>query len=716
MMNKPVNRDIQEIYLSLGKKVLVNAEPIMSTKVERRYVVAFTLNMQSLGFMPSQALVDKLSTLDYETFVNETDEIMAALIKLNGSRKNMLPMYPDFPEIMMTLSDEQLFWDAIVHYFTMGVWEARFEQKLKVTTESLLALKVIELGSEDDLIKYTSKLANSSISMSNSQKEYLESLICRYYDELNVDMFDMKNKENMAYVVHSLYRLSHQNLAKQIAINHVKTSTDVLRLIMIFSNGDHTLASREHDLSSLKRAERRLLLELLELVCKNNNQVLEDASKYQGLWVVAGELLHPGDYANRYINAYNFFTAVRNDKLKSWYSKVEKAYDKKDIREVIKLLKQRPGEFARRLERTMRLASENSKDVIYVIDEFATVATKVDSTILLQMQQYFADKYTKPSNIRTFMPKGSMAKVFVKEEDREPLGAFFNGYASRACMLALVEKFSEKEDLGKVYIQDGLKGYALPLKQRTASKQLYSMARGSRIKLPEEAKVLRMYQWWKAPGHVDLDLTAMFIDSDFNKVTSEVSYWSLRNHLLGCVHSGDIRSAQEGAAEFIDVPIKKLKENNVRYVVMTISSYSHQPFCDLEECFAGIMAMDKVKPNEKTFDPAKSLVRSDLSVDSMMATPLVYDVENHEMIWLDAPVTGTIGNGPVNTVTFGNNYTNIVRGLLNASYPQFSTLIEIHCIARNAEIVDTPEEADVIFSLDQGITPFSVEEINSNWL
>lgn len=717
-MMKPVDRHIHEMYLQLGKKIIVNDTKRTCEPVDRKYVVAFTLNMQSLGFMPSEDLLNKLATLSYDEFVNEAEEIRAALISLNGSRTNMLPMYPDFPEVMMSLSDEQLFFDAIMHFFTMGQWEARFEDRVKMNTPSLLNLKTISLGSEEDLKSYISALSNSSVAMSDTQKENLESLICRYYNELNQNMFDMKNKENMAFTIYTLYRLQHKDLAETVAYNNVSTSTDVLRLVMAFLQDDYTLSSHSHNFTSIKRGERRFLLNLLNETCKHNKQVIEDASRYQGLWIVVGEILHPGDYRNRYDKAYNFFSSLRNEKARSWYSKVEKAYDKKDLNSLIKLLKSRPGEFARRLERTIRLAIDNGGNAIQVINEFATVAPEVDSTILLQMQQFFADKISRPtSNVRTFFPKGQLAKVFVKEDDRSQLGLFYYTMASATCMTALIEKFSNKEELGKVYIDEALKGYVIPLKQRTASKQLYSMARGSRIALPEEAKVLRMYQWWKNPGHTDLDLTAMFLDKDFCRATTDVSYFNTRNIKIQACHSGDIRSAQNGAAEFIDVPVDMLKEAGIKYVLMTISSYSAQPFCDLTECFAGIMVLDEVKPKERTFDPAKSVVRSDIASDSRTCTPLLYDVETHELVWLDMPVIGSpLSSGPINTITHGNSFINTLRGMVNASYPQLMTLIQLHCTARNAEIVDTPEEADVIFSLTEGITPFSIEEINSNWL
>ena len=709
-------RELQRVYLELGKKVIVPTTKRTNNeeKVEMKYVTAFILNMQSLGFMPSKDLMDALSSLSYDEFVNIADDIYSQLVQLAGSRTNMIPMYPDFPEVMMSLSDEQLFIDAIVHYFTMGTWEARFQEKIRISTESLLALKTIELGSEEDLMSYTPLLANSSVSMSERQKENLEFLLCRYHDEITIDMFNIVNKENMAFIIETMYNFTaHKELASELAIKHVKTSTDILRIAMAFCEGDYTLSSHKHNLKSLKRSERRFILSLLDKVCQTNNQTIEDASRYQGLWIVIGEILHPGDYATRYPKAYEFFKTIREEKARSWYSKIEKAYESKDLTAVVELLSKRPGEFARRLERTIRFALNNNSSPMDVISAFSVIADKVDSTILLQMSQFFLDKFTRPVNVRTFMPKGKIAKVYAKEDDRDQVNVFYWALASNICRDALIKKFSEKEKLGKVYIDPAIKGYAIPLKQRNASKQLYSMARGSRIALPEEATVLRMYQYWKNPGHTDLDLTAMFVNENFNEVTEDVSYWNLRNKEIDCVHSGDIRSAQNGAAEFIDVPVEKLKEKGVKYVIMTISSYSSIPFCNLEECFAGIMALEEVKPNEKTFDPAKSIVRSDIASDARMCTPFVYDVEKHELVWIDAAVTGHVYDNPINTITYHNNFVNVVRGMMYASYPQLIHLIELNCFARDAEVVDKPEDADVIFSLEEGITPFSVEEINS---
>ncbi|KKK69854.1 hypothetical protein LCGC14_2929850, partial [marine sediment metagenome] len=130
--------------------------------------------------------------------------------------------------------------------------------------------------------------------------------------------------------------------------------------------------------------------------------------------------------------------------------------------------------------------------------------------------------------------------------------------------------------------------YNVPFSQRSASKILKTVARGSKYNLPE-GDTIRLFIWWKdGLARADLDLSAMFLDDDYN-CKEQISYTKLKNKNIGAVHSGDITSAPKGASEFIDISIKKCLDKNIRYVMMSVSSYTQQPFYDLPECFAGIM-------------------------------------------------------------------------------------------------------------------------------
>ena len=380
---------------------------------------------------------------------------------------------------------------------------------------------------------------------------------------------------------------------------------------------------------------------------------------------------------------------------------------------MISLLESRPGEFARNLERVLRLAMANHDSTHVVIESFRKVADKVDNTILYQLAQHFVDLAVEGKDIRCFMPKGNLAKVYSMDDERVKLSSMDCLLIATACNDALADKYSQLEPLGKVYIEENLEGYALPLKLRNASKQMTTLARGSRIRVPDEAKVIRMYTYWKNPGHTDIDLSALFFDENWGKKRN-IAFHALRDNDLGAAHSGDIRSAQKGAAEYIDFDIEMCKTAGYRYVCMTINSFNGISFDTMEECFGGVMLLEKAVPNERTFDPAKSLIRSDVTSDARLCTPMVFDLYTREVIWLDAVVTSRTFYNVADR--HSDSYVNTVRGLLSASYPQFSTMVNLQVNNRDCEIVENKEDADVIFSLTEGITPFSAEEINANWI
>ena len=148
---------------------------------------------------------------------------------------------------------------------------------------------------------------------------------------------------------------------------------------------------------------------------------------------------------------------------------------------------------------------------------------------------------------------------------------------------------------------------------------------------------------------------------------------------------------------------------------MNINSFSNDNFCDLPECFAGVMALEDVNDKGQVFDPAKSFIRSDISTESTACIPMVFDLLNKEVIWVDSIV-------PTHRMTINNvnshkdSITCLVRGILTASYPTMLDLITLNMKARNGILTDNKEDADIVFALDEGVTPYNLEIINNEWI
>jgi hypothetical protein len=152
--------------------------------------------------------------------------------------------------------------------------------------------------------------------------------------------------------------------------------TDVLRIAVSMSGGDISLPKvpeklikynswSSHKVENIQREdfkfkkftrkERRFLLELLE---QTNCDASEAVLKSQR-WVRLGEMLHPGEYSTKYPKAYTMFNTIRNEKVSSWYGKVDKSF-KESFDSGLKKLSERPGEFVRKLDWLIRTNSNQS--------------------------------------------------------------------------------------------------------------------------------------------------------------------------------------------------------------------------------------------------------------------------------------------------------------------------------------------------------------------
>jgi len=262
---------------------------------------------------------------------------------------------------------------------------------------------------------------------------------------------------------------------------------------------------------------------------------------------------------------------------------------------------------------------------------FEAVADKVSTPVLLQLQAHFQSRL-HPLPVRVFFPKGNVAKAHVEENNLPPIPADICMKIADVCSVALSRRFSALAPLGKVYVDPKLSDYTVPFATRSASKSFRTVGRGSRLPLPQDCPVLRFFVWWRnGKERTDIDLSAAMFDVDF-VLKDLVSYYNLKGY--GGVHSGDIVDAPQGASEFIDVTLARVREQGVRYIVMVLQSYTQQPYAELPECFAGWMARQEPGSGE-VYNPRTVQDRLDLTADTKVAIPLVIDVADGTAVWCD---------------------------------------------------------------------------------
>jgi hypothetical protein len=696
---------IHGIYLRRKNKVVV--ERLSGDPVSKTWLATASKNIESLGYRFSPRLIREVSTMPSDAFGVFYNELIVHLKEMVGAHVEYRPMYPGFPSQMMEESEADLYLNALYHYFTLDLplYDSKGRQPLAEEGQ----LKVIDLGTKAEFHVLIHQLMQAKGSISETDKTDIDKTIQQAGAEELSEILpaEIPFKENAAFVAGSL--LKHRKADPKAIGRYIKTATDVLRLAVAWSDGDVSLAEATR-FRKFTRPERKLLLALLEQCYP----ITEDMLRHKQRWIRLGEILHPSEYKNRFSRCHEAFDILRNHKpFPTYGSSVELAFQWKQVWPLIDLLMQRPGEFARKLDQLTRMTEHAD----YVILAFEEVVHEISTPVLLQVKCHFVHR-TEFRGLRTFFPKGNVAKAFVIPNALPEIPGEVCKSIVDVCEHELIRRFSVLPPLGKTFIDQRLSTYLVPFSQRSASKALRTIVRGSRVPMPK-GDTVRFFNWWKEgvvdgrpTGRVDIDLSAVLYDRNWNYI-EHISYTNLRSSKYLAVHSGDIVSAPSGACEFIDLHIPSIVEYGGRHVVAALQAFTAQPFCDLPECFAGWMMRRKPGSGE-IFEPSTVVDKIDLTANTTIAIPVILDLAERVMIWSDLALTR---HPDYNNNVEGNKRGMSLMGqaMSRLRKPDLHDLFRLHAVARG-EIVEDREQAESIFAVDGGVTPFDIEEIMGEYL
>ena len=709
MNEAKTNLAVNEILLRRKNMLVIPALATAHNQESTALVLAMAKNIESLGFTFSAKAIDRLFRYTYNELADFYRELMKGLKKLVGSDVEYHPMYPNFPQQVIEASDVELFVNAIVHYLSFGILMPEYEKEERLPLVDDPGLIVLDVANEDndDLLDIMKNLISSKTSLSAQDKDDVEAIILTKPDYFTALPDEVPLKENVAFLSKLIIEKAPIKNATDIQ-KYYSTATDVLRLIVALSDGDISLAEKT-TFKHLKRQERRMIMDLL---AGCNGDILEDLFRYRDDWIRIAEILHVGEYHTvKYAMVVRAFDKLRNESKPLLFGgKVEENIKngKDGINAAADLLVNRPGDFARRLDKLLR-ESANPK---YILAKFEGVAHNVSTPVLLQVRQHFIGRARDDHPIRVFFPKGNVAKAIVEPNDLPRIHSSICAEVVRICEEALIKIYKEtKEPLGRVYVDPDMMNYIVPFSQRSASSGSKMMVRGSSQQIGKSAKALRAFIWWTNTnashdiwndGRVDIDLSACVLDENFNYV-SHVSYTRLRSEDMG-YHSGDITNGGSvdgsGVAEFLDIDIDGIARNG-RYVCFQVYSFTRQPFASLKNCRFGWMERDDVNSGE-IFEPSTVEMNIKLTSDSAVAIPVIFDCKERKLVWLDM----NLSIDKLARSGYGNNVETNLDGVRAVCYammhlnkPDLFDLITINAHARGSIVYDR-NSADIIFSND----------------
>ncbi len=657
-----------------------------SSSAHKNRAASFNANIMQLGYIMDEDLFEKIACLPEKEVGELYFSVITELKKRKGADVSYEPFYPNFPQQVMEMSTLELYLNAIFHYWSCGEWRPFYEKQAREIAFEETDFQVLSAMSEKEFRGIFTQKISSQDSISEEDKEIVEWFIDNYND---LEYPQIPFKENLCLVVAKLLQKGEDVTAC------LKTSTDVLRVVTYLSGGDISLAENTK-FKSLPRKTRKVLCKVLEKIISE-----EDIQRHRNKWIRLFHSLHVGEYSEKLFKVAAKFR--NNKKIETFNSKVEASLQEKNLEKAIESLQTRPGDFSRRLDHLLRLAGFDGQKIVIA---FLANANKVSTRVLLQLLGHFKVRDQEVKK-RVVFPKGSVQKAVLLKEKLESIDEKCCQKLKEGIEKILTERFLQLPSLGKTWIDPQLKNCPLPTQQRSASKSLFTVARGTRLPLGSK-KTLRFFVYWVGE---DIDLSASLHNKDFEMI-EQISYTNLKLDKYESCHSGDIVSAPEGASEFIDISIDQALKFGARYVAMNVYVYAGPNFSEHEKCYVGWMTRNEVNSNE-IYKPSTVVQKIDLACPSRNAIPCVFDLEKREMIWCDLAAKARFSQGGNNIESNAATTQNILEAIISLENKvTLKELLALHVKARG-ELVEDKEQADNVFTLD---FVYKVSEINCDFI
>ena len=599
--------------------------------------------------------------------------------------------------------------------------------KLKLENQGS-KLKVIDLWTEKEMKALLESLLVSKVPLDATQTDSLK-LLLKYYKPENEVVIGVK--ETLILVVDELISQGKE----QDAGGYFRSPTDILRYLWYKKTGflqiikpkvvaknieqNHKHIQRQSDLSvfakivgkerlklKYSRKEAKMAAVWLNQLPLSVEKIAEQMHPNRQMWVRFIRALRLAEYSRN--KGFDKLKAVLdvfyNQTYEVWQGKVDYFRSKTDAERTFALLQQKPSLFARSLFSNMLWFGAEE-----TLQAFEKVSSAVPMKFLLALNSFVEIYFDREAqrSVKTAMGtrKSIPANKFLSLYSDEEL-VDFQSCIKNFTLKEIERRFSQsKAGFKNIYIDPKLYEIPLPIGDRSQNLQDFNPTLMGET-FPLEGNKIRLFmQWGKGlpAQHMDMDLSCSIIYEDRQDVCN---YSNLS--LLGCKHSGDIRSIPNkiGTAEYIDVDINTLQKAGGKYVVFTCSAYSLGSITS--NLVVGWMdSKHKMKVSERSgvaYDP--SCVIHQIRISQPLQKGLVFgvlDVSAQKIIWLEQPFVGQ---------TIWSLCFEDVETLLKKLSAKISVgeILKIKAKAQSLEVVETIENADFVYNVEWARKP---ENINS---
>ncbi|MER7690831.1 hypothetical protein [Streptomyces sp. NPDC097610] len=592
----------------------------------------FDAALTSVGFKLSAELLERLSGLSEAAVVHTAKRTLRTVSEMVGDHVRHNSYFIDFPA---NVPDTEEFWmrcvtkalgddksrenvlTQLAHGVldllslpTYGRYQHTYEEMLAAQDELIASagdrVTVLHLGrdlDDDELTDLYLALAGSTTPLGEEHLRDLKTLAERC--ALGPQPESIPVRENRAVVNEARLTVGADLL--------LDTVIDVLRLACALSGGDVTLQEPTR-FRALSRPTRRALLAGLDAVVAANPAKLADVHAHREPFKRLGERLHPHEYP-RWPHAADVFAVARGEKeARSFDSRVEKLLDEFDVLGAVQLLKSAPGKLFRALDLLLRIAADQEERDA-VVAAAVRVAPEVSGRVVLSVREHFHNRERETDEPRIFVNR--RGRAWVTPDYRPTVPA-----ADRDRLIAALDAELRRRlpTPGRLLIDPDVLDVALPLSGRATAPGLGVLPRGSVSAVDGEQ--LRFFVYWKeTEKRTDYDLSALLLHTDYS-TDSWLSYTSLK--AVGGEHSGDVTEAPDGASEFINLSLDRVRST---FIVPQVNIYAGESFEEVEESFFGFMLRDGEQKG-RPFEPRTVRMKSELRGVGRVALPLAFRRED----------------------------------------------------------------------------------------
>ena len=716
-MNNSINsialRHLNGIYIP--KNIDNNVNETLSIEELATLIKKF----EGYGYIFSKELAIAISKEERNVIIDKLKSVIKVIENFK-SDKDYVVFYKNFPDEVINMSEVELYINQILHYW-IGYLPSNSENIIKEDVEPSKLVKATELKLIDDEIieKLFIDLLSSNVTLS---EQYLDD-VCVLTHSKSVE--ELENYMEYIQMKETLTTLSSYVLRKKgVLIGNFKTATDILRLIAKISKAE--LNNKHIHFAYFSRTKLSQLMNKLE----DLKNIMPDINRYSKPWHSFFKLYAKKINFNKYPKVRKVVDMLFGDisyitergKINEQIKKLP-IMSEEDLDNFVKEFTIFYGDYVREILSLLNKANENQYEKLLIGLE--NCVTKVNTRILFQLYDRVINLQEKDNLVpRLVNSKGKWRRL---KESINLSDELLNR------VLEIVEdgikiQLKEKENLGKVYIDEDYKNIMLTTSEKDSNVSLRPMTRGSRIAFNPNAEVLRFFVAWKnldekimkefkvKYGRVDIDLSALSFDKDF-KFKRVVAYYNQKE--MGFAFSGDITDAPQGALEYIDIyDLEKQKKNGTRYILMQIRSYNGYTFKEINSVYAGVMELTSNEAKEKKNMYSTAITQGFQIMSPQITTnTILVDLVKFEYVWLDMNMANYKVDIFQNSLTYEEiPYLNdLLKYFMKKQYVTMYDLLKLNADVRGI-LIENKEEADIIFEKVDNKNNLPLADILSNYL